>query len=555
MAKQFLHRFRIVCLFALGMFLMLLAFLLPAGLRSVDSRLVQFAGRDSSSIVDEIDNQIGLARPGIARLLLEGARRCGIPDLDRSRTALEALEAAHPELVALGGSFPELAALPLEADAPFTTVIESLVPTGNRRAIIRDLETSRRPGVQVLLETGELVHTEILAPVSESGGVTLETLLVTASLLSQGDRLQSTFRIELERLASDANRGMSPRDLETTFLNLLSFAHRMNWAQFSGFLSRFENRDSLHAFADALSAEEDSLPILFTAVWLSPSATLAGEYLERWPETGRRDITLALSHQREGLGLLLERGHRLFEPPAPIRHLHTIVPDIVENSLSRLALSFPILAMLAKYLAIGLAAFLCIRAGSLLLPPPGPALRYFEVESLTTPRHLILTLFVVLSVIVMCEPFLAQSRQTSEIPPRWSFPTAPAAVVDAVDSIIGESSEEITLLALVVFFLIQVGVYVMCRIKLREIERQKGSSRLKIKLLDNEDNMFDSGLYVGLGGTVLSLVLLTFQLVDVSLTAAYSSTLFGIIFTSLLKIFHVRPYRRKLLIESESGIL
>ena len=31
---------------------------------------------------------------------------------------------------------------------------------------------------------------------------------------------------------------------------------------------------------------------------------------------------------------------------------------------------------------------------------------------------------------------------------------------------------------------------------------------LKIDLLDNEENLFDLGLYVGLGGTVLSLILL-----------------------------------------------
>jgi len=36
-----------------------------------------------------------------------------------------------------------------------------------------------------------------------------------------------------------------------------------------------------------------------------------------------------------------------------------------------------------------------------------------------------------------------------------------------------------------------------------------------------------------------------------SLMAAYSSTSFGIIFVSIFKIFHLRPFRRKLLLESE----
>ena len=34
--------------------------------------------------------------------------------------------------------------------------------------------------------------------------------------------------------------------------------------------------------------------------------------------------------------------------------------------------------------------------------------------------------------------------------------------------------------------------------------------------------------------------------------AAYSSTSFGIIFVSVFKIFHLRPYRRQLLLEAET---
>jgi len=34
--------------------------------------------------------------------------------------------------------------------------------------------------------------------------------------------------------------------------------------------------------------------------------------------------------------------------------------------------------------------------------------------------------------------------------------------------------------------------------------------------------------------------------------AAYSSTSFGIIFVSIFKIFHLRPERRKLLLEAEA---
>jgi hypothetical protein len=38
-----------------------------------------------------------------------------------------------------------------------------------------------------------------------------------------------------------------------------------------------------------------------------------------------------------------------------------------------------------------------------------------------------------------------------------------------------------------------------------------------------------------------------------SLMAAYGSTSFGIIFVSIFKIFHLRPARRRMLLESEAA--
>ena len=61
--------------------------------------------------------------------------------------------------------------------------------------------------------------------------------------------------------------------------------------------------------------------------------------------------------------------------------------------------------------------------------------------------------------------------------------------------------------------------------------------------------VFLLGLYVGLGGTVLALILLL--VLDVkqdALIGAYTSTLFGILFVAALKMFVVRPYRNYLLV-------
>ena len=63
---------------------------------------------------------------------------------------------------------------------------------------------------------------------------------------------------------------------------------------------------------------------------------------------------------------------------------------------------------------------------------------------------------------------------------------------------------QVTLLVLALFFIVQLVIYSFCLIKLKEIGEQKLSAELKLKLLENEENLFDFGLYVGLGGTLLS---------------------------------------------------
>ena len=110
---------------------------------------------------------------------------------------------------------------------------------------------------------------------------------------------------------------------------------------------------------------------------------------------------------------------------------------------------------------------------------------------------------------------------------------------------------QLSLASLVSFFVIQALIYVWCLTKLAEIRRQSIEPHLKLRLLENEDHLFDAGLYVGFVGSVISLILMSIGVGKISMMA-YASTSFGIIFVSVLKIFHVRPLRRKLIIESEA---
>src|SRR5213075_3041951 len=113
---------------------------------------------------------------------------------------------------------------------------------------------------------------------------------------------------------------------------------------------------------------------------------------------------------------------------------------------------------------------------------------------------------------------------------------------------------QLSLLTLLLFFVLQGLIYTACVFKLAEIRRQRVLPRIKLKLLENEDHLFDAGLYLGFVGTIISLILVSLGVIKPSLMAAYSSTSFGIIFVSAFKIFNLRPARRKLLLEAESRL-
>jgi hypothetical protein len=107
------------------------------------------------------------------------------------------------------------------------------------------------------------------------------------------------------------------------------------------------------------------------------------------------------------------------------------------------------------------------------------------------------------------------------------------------------------LITLAIFLGLQIAVYRICLRRIRQIESGPGDTNLKLRLLENEDNLFDAGLYVGIAGTATALVLQVIGLIQPSLLAAYASNLFGIAGVAIIKIFHVRSLKQRLLIPPE----
>ena len=110
-----------------------------------------------------------------------------------------------------------------------------------------------------------------------------------------------------------------------------------------------------------------------------------------------------------------------------------------------------------------------------------------------------------------------------------------------------------TLISIGLFAVLQVVIYLICLRKVREIDAQDISPLLKLRLMENEENLFDSGLYVGMIGTAAALVLQVLGLIQPNLLAAYSSNLFGIVCVALVKIRHIRTYKRGLIIQVQTS--
>jgi hypothetical protein len=167
-------------------------------------------------------------------------------------------------------------------------------------------------------------------------------------------------------------------------------------------------------------------------------------------------------------------------------------------------------------------------------------------------REALFALGFLLVVLLLSEPFLAQESQKGAIPFRLHFPGMGGAGPAATPVSRGGFMNQVTLLTMLLFFVLQALLYTLSLLKLAEIRRQNVGARVKLRLLENEDHLFDAGLYLGFLGTIVSLVLVSLHVFkQPSLMAAYSSTSFGILFVVLFKVVHLRTTRRRLLMESE----
>lgn len=212
----------------------------------------------------------------------------------------------------------------------------------------------------------------------------------------------------------------------------------------------------------------------------------------------------------------------------------------------------PWFALTLKWIFYVVAGFLLAFALHFARPAVSALERPLQVRGFHIAREILFALGFLLVVLLLSEPFLSQESQRVEFPFRLSLSTVGKLVPAGAASVKSLFMNQLSLLTLLLFFVLQGLIYTACVFKLAEIRRQRVPPRMKLRLLENEEHLFDAGLYLGFVGTIISLILVSLNIIQFSLMAAYSSTSFGIIFVSFFKIFHLRPARRKLLLEAEA---
>ena len=118
-------------------------------------------------------------------------------------------------------------------------------------------------------------------------------------------------------------------------------------------------------------------------------------------------------------------------------------------------------------------------------------------------RALVLALF--LSLIAVSEPILFTPALSSEYRVAINLPLAS---VDSTEpeqnsnTMLANADSNLTLsiIFIVIFAAIQGYVYYTCITKINEVKNGAGAPKLKLRLLENEDNLFDMGLYLGIAG-------------------------------------------------------
>ena len=258
--------------------LLLCGWLVPIHLCAVDVAVIQRAGDNSPSVVDQ---GLDLAREGrlaAAELLLQAAKNLGLPGVEKLTRAVGLPVApspvSNPVQVLLNNG--PAAAGATNGYSQFIT--ESVIRLENRDRVAAFLQDAPSPAVRQLLRCRDLTNTILFPPSFSPSGQAFDAAVSVCGLLLEEDVLATGLRDALQEQAKTANRGGDSEPLEQTLLDMMSLGQRLNWEQLVVFVHRMEDPQTLDRMAVELrNVGATNLPLLFAAVELSqrPAAVAA----------------------------------------------------------------------------------------------------------------------------------------------------------------------------------------------------------------------------------------------------------------------------------------
>lgn len=503
--------------------------LLPIHLRAVDARVLQRAGEKTSSVVDSGLALVQKNNISSAELLWETAQQEKIPGHEKLRATIDEAKKAQPS-------------------GKNQTFTEYIIQTKNREIVLGWLRESSSPVVQQLLRCRALTNTVLFPSAQSSAGQAFDAALATCGRLLQNHNLEPGLTDAVSSTTAAALRGESSQPLEQILLDFMSLGRRFTWNQLVTFCAKIEDVETLRLLANLTRKENAQLPILFSAVQLSEKPAAVTKYLMNFSQTGSKDLASSLHFGAGGLNELLNRNQRL--------QGSSVQGNLNASSAALVYLPWqmPKLALALKWSLYFAAGFLLALALHLARPRAPVLERPLQVRGIHFIREILFGLGFLFVVLLLSEPFLAQGSQRVEFPLRLRLPMVGSATPAGILSNQTTFMNPEVLITMSIFFVLQTLLYIMCLVKLAEIRRQKVAPRIKLRLLENEDHLFDSGLYLGFLGTIVSFVLTSIHVFEhLNLMAAYSATSFGILFVVLFKVVHLRPARRKLLLEAETS--
>ena len=286
-------------------------------------------------------------------------------------------------------------------------------------------------------------------------------------------------------------------------------------------------------------------PTVYAASVWSEQPEEVTRYLMTHGQPGTRWLQNAMHQGRGSMKMVLDR-----QLPVSDR------AGLGLDSAAAFSLRHPGWALFVKFLLLGLGCIILMRAWNSFFTVSATganAVRDFILRRRAMACALVLTL------VALGEPIFLQPAQSSEYTVSINLPVLSEDENQTSNpenniAMLANSNIVLNSILFVAFAAIQLFVYLTCKSKVDEIRQGEGDPLLKLRLLENEDNLFDMGLYIGIAGTALTLAIkMLAPGFGIRLSVAYASNIFGILCVALVKIHHVRGTRQELIMDADAS--